>query len=208
MPLYKAEAINLRAINLGEADKLVTLFSRGYGKIRAVAKGARRTKSKFGGRLEIFTYNSLLLASGKNLDIVSQCETIESFYRIREGADRLKTGAYFLKLVDLTTEVGQRNDELFDLLLNSLFLLQKAEDLNQLARSFEVKLTNVEGFFPNLEKLHCSKQIKDAINQLDNGNFETRIERGILKNIENMFKLWISDHIGRDLNKLNIMESF
>jgi len=204
MPLYKAEAINLRTINIGEADKLVTLFSRQYGKIKAVAKGARRTKSKFGGRLEVFTYNQLLLATGKQLDIISQCETIESFYRLREERSKLNTGAYFLRLIDLTTEERQKNEGLFELLLGSLFLLIEGADPDRLARYFEVHLTRIEGIFPDIDKLHCSKEVKMAILDLKNGDLSAEMSPSALKSIENMFKRWISEHAGRDISRLNV----
>ena len=76
MPLYQDEGVVLRTVKLGEADRIVTLLTRDHGKIRAVAKGVRRTKSRFGGRLEPFMRVSLLIAEGRSLDVISQavCE--------------------------------------------------------------------------------------------------------------------------------------
>lgn len=203
MPLYKTDAINIRSFNIGEADKLITLFSREYGKIKAVAKGARRTASKFGGRLEVFSYNKLLLATGKSLDIISQCETIESFYRLREDAGRLRTGLYFIKLVDLTTEERQSNEGLFDLLLNSLMILRGFGDLNRLERYFEVKLVEVEGLFPNLGKMKVNSRLKSAIDGLKANDIDVEYDKEPLKGVENMFRRIIGEHIGRDLNKID-----
>ena len=72
MPLYQDEGVVLRTVKLGEADRIVTLLTRDHGKIRAVAKGVRRTKSRFGGRLEPFMRVSLLIAEGRSLDVISQ----------------------------------------------------------------------------------------------------------------------------------------
>ena len=77
--LYRDEGIVLRTQKLGEADRIVTVLTRRTGKVRAVAKGVRRTKSKFGARLEPFTHVDLQLYTGRNLDIVSQVESIRSY---------------------------------------------------------------------------------------------------------------------------------
>ena len=79
MALYSDEGIVLRTAKLGEADRIITLFTRGHGKVRAVAKGVRRTKSRFGARLEPFMRVSLLLAEGRSLDNVSQAKSIAAY---------------------------------------------------------------------------------------------------------------------------------
>ena len=79
MPLYRDEAIVLRTHKLGEADRILTLLTRQHGRVRAVAKGVRRTSSKFGSRLEPFTHVDLQLAEGRTLDIVTQAETRSPF---------------------------------------------------------------------------------------------------------------------------------
>ena len=79
MPLYQDEGVVLRTAKLGEADRIITLLTRDHGKIRAVAKGVRRTKSRFGGRLEPFMRVSLLIAEGRSLDVISQAESISAY---------------------------------------------------------------------------------------------------------------------------------
>ena len=76
MSLYRDEAIVLRTHKLGEADRIVTLLTRSHGKVRAVGKGVRRTSSRFGSRLEPFMHVDLQLSTGRNLDIVTQAETL------------------------------------------------------------------------------------------------------------------------------------
>ena len=78
MPLYRDEGVVLRTAKLGEADRIITLLTREHGKIRAVAKGVRRTKSRFGARLEPFMRVDLLIAEGRSLDVVSQAESVAS----------------------------------------------------------------------------------------------------------------------------------
>ena len=79
MAVYRDQAIVLRTQKLGEADRIITLFTKEHGRLRAVAKGVRRTKSKFGARLEPTSYVDLQLYSGKTFDIVTQAEGIENF---------------------------------------------------------------------------------------------------------------------------------
>ena len=79
MPTYRDEAVVLRTHKLGEADRIITMLSRGHGKVRAVAKGVRRTSSKFGARLEPFSHVDLQVAEGRTLDVVTQVESLQAF---------------------------------------------------------------------------------------------------------------------------------
>lgn len=204
MSLYNVEAINIKSSNTGEADKIITLFSKGLGKIRAIAKGARRPTSKFGGRLEIFTYNHVQLATARNLDIMSQCETIESFYKLRESKEKLNSGFYLVKLVDIITEDRQRNDEIFDLLLDALFALQSLADPNVLARAFEVKLSKIEGFLPTGEMLERKYRNLPLVAEKLSGDLDDLPKDLTAKDLEisgRVFREIISDHTGRDIRK-------
>ena len=79
MSLYRDEGVVLRTSKLGEADRIITILTRGHGKIRAVAKGVRRTKSRFGARLEPFMRVDVLIAEGRSLDVVSQAEAVAAY---------------------------------------------------------------------------------------------------------------------------------
>jgi DNA repair protein RecO (recombination protein O) len=147
MPAYKTKAISLRARPFAEADKLVTLFTREHGKIRAVARSARRIPSRLGGRVEALTYSDLLIARGRSLDIISQCEVIESFQVLREEAESLRVGLYLLKLVDAGTAEGQHHPELFDLLLKALLTLKQKVSPAKLAFRFERAFLRLEGIY-------------------------------------------------------------
>src|SRR3954447_13870642 len=98
--LYRDEGVVLRSIKLGEADRIVTVFTQGHGKVRAVAKGVRRTQSKFGARLEPATHVALQLYQGRELDTVTQVETIESNRALREGYTLLTHAVPMLEAVD------------------------------------------------------------------------------------------------------------
>src|SRR5689334_11305024 len=120
MPLYKEQGIVLRATKLGEADKIVTILTQGSGKVRAVAKGIRRTQSRFGARLEPFTHVSLLCYQGRNLDTVTQAEILSPFRALRTDLDLIAAGETMLEAADKVAEDHERNVRLFLLLLNGL----------------------------------------------------------------------------------------
>ena len=147
MPAYKTKAISLKTAPFAEADKLVTLFTREHGKIRVVAKSARRVPSRLGGRIETFTYADLLIARGRSLDVISQCEVLESFQPLRDGPETLRVGLYLLKLVNAGTVEGQHHPELFDLLLKALLTLKQKVDPRKLALRFEKAFLRLEGIY-------------------------------------------------------------
>src|SRR5207245_1424019 len=114
--LYRTPAVILKRTDLGEADRIVTFFSRDAGKIRAVAKGVRKTTSRSAGHLEPFTLSDVMFAVGRELDVISQADTLESFRQVREDLV-LTTHAYYLaEVVDLLTEDRMENRAVFDIL--------------------------------------------------------------------------------------------
>jgi DNA repair protein RecO (recombination protein O) len=118
--LYRTEAIVLRRSDFGEADRLLTLYTPEWGKLRVIAKGVRKPTSRKSGHLELFTHSRLLVAKGRNLDIVTQAETLHSFRALRE--DLLRTGwAYYAaELLDRFVEEGIEDRPLFNLFLATL----------------------------------------------------------------------------------------
>ncbi|OGC35050.1 DNA repair protein RecO [candidate division WOR-1 bacterium RIFOXYB2_FULL_48_7] len=147
MPAYKARAISLKTKPFAEADKMVTIFSREYGKLRVLAKSARRVPSRLGGRVETFSYADYFIAKGRSMDIVSQCEILETFQSLREDGSALQTGLYFLKLIDAGTSEGQHNPELFDLLLKALYTLKFKKDPQLVEKRFEIAFMKLEGIY-------------------------------------------------------------
>jgi DNA repair protein RecO (recombination protein O) len=152
VPLYKEQGVVLSRIKLGEADRIVTILTQGSGKIRAVAKGIRRTKSKFGARLEPFNHVSLMLYRGRGaLDTVAQAEIISSFRPLRDDLDLLTAGEAMLESTDKVTEDHERNVRLFMLLLSGLRALElRPADPAAVAESYLLKLLSLSGFHPSL----------------------------------------------------------
>ncbi len=125
--LYKTEAIVLDRRDFGEADRLLTLFTPGLGKVRAIAKGARRTTSRLSGHIELFTHTYLFLASGRNLDIVTQSQLIHSHERLREDLWRAALGLHVVELANHFSEERLENPGLWRALLEALRRLDSVD---------------------------------------------------------------------------------
>lgn len=153
--LQRSEAIILRRRDYGEADRILTLYVRDRGKIGAIAKGARRITSRQGGHIELFAHAELLLARGRNLEVVTQAATVEAFRPIREDLVRTTYAYHLAELLDRMTEEGEPSPATFDLLRASLSALCDAEDPSLVARYFELRLLGLQGYRPQL--FHCSR---------------------------------------------------
>lgn len=152
MPLYKEQGIVLRTHKLGESDRIITILTQGSGKVRAVAKGIRKTKSRFGARLEPFTHASLMMYRGRgSLDTVSQVEIISPHGALRDDLALFAAGETMLEGVDKVAEEHERNVRVFVLLLSGMRALNtKPADPAAVAESFLLKLLSVSGFHPSL----------------------------------------------------------
>jgi DNA repair protein RecO (recombination protein O) len=152
MPPYKEQGIVLRAVKLGEADKIVTVLTSGSGKVRAVAKGIRKTTSRFGARLEPFTQVNLMLYRGRgSLDTITQAEIVASHLHIREDLARFAAAETMVEAVDKVAEEHEKNVRLVLLLLQGLRALDAGPaDPTAVAESFLLKLLSVSGFHPAL----------------------------------------------------------
>jgi DNA repair protein RecO (recombination protein O) len=148
--IYRTEAIVLRQRRLGEADRIVTFFSPQLCKIDAVAKGVRKQTSRKAGHLEPLSWTSLLLATGQNLDIITQSETVESFLPVREDLQRLARGLYVCELVDRSTGERVENYPVFRLLAETLRRLAGSDAIDLAVRFFELHLLEELGYRPRL----------------------------------------------------------
>lgn len=150
MALYRDQGVVLRTIKLGESDRIVTLATEGHGKVRAVAKGVRKTKSRFGGRLEPITHVALLLYEGRQLDTITQAETLDHFRAVREDLDRVGKATAMLEAVDHVVQEREPNLRLYQMLVGALRSLA-ARDTPLLVPAFFLKLLAAEGFAPLLD---------------------------------------------------------
>ena len=150
MTLYRDSALVLRSWRIGESDRVVSMLGENSGKIRAVVKGVRKTKSRFGARLEPLSLVSLLCWKGRDLDVVSQAETIELFRRTREDFDRLSKANVILEATEQVAQDGFSDPELFKLVVRVLRVLE-ADNPAMLLGSFIWKLLASQGYRPQME---------------------------------------------------------
>ncbi|MGM0500989.1 MAG: DNA repair protein RecO [Bacillota bacterium] len=175
MALYDTDAIVLRHYELGEADKIIVLFSRERGKIRVVAKGVRKTKSTLAAGLEPFTHNHILVYQGNSdLGNLSQCDIETSFADLRSDFVKTAYASYAAELVNELTIDNDINKLLFDLLLLTYRLLSTSEKNNLIIRTFELKLLNILGYRPHLD--NCVK----CGAELDSNFYFSAAEGGLL----------------------------
>ena len=173
--ISQTEAVVLRRSDLGEADRIVTLYTPQLGKLRAVAKGIRRPTSRLGGHLELFTHSRVLLAKGRDLDIITQAETIHSFIGLRDDLWRAALACYAAELLDRLTV--ERNPDLavYDLLVATLGRIAGDRNPELALRFYEVQLLGCLGYQPQLHHcVHCGKLLgPDA-------NFFSSADGGVL----------------------------
>jgi len=163
--LYNTEAVVLKKNELGEADNILTLYTPRLGKLRAVAKGVRRPKSKLGGHVELLTHSEMLLVQSQNLDIVTQSQTIESFLPLRDDLWRTSSALYVVELVDRFTAEGEENYPLFRLLVDTLHWLCRARHGELILRCFELRLFAYLGYQPQLQQCGgCHSSLKPVTN--------------------------------------------
>ena len=148
--VYRDHGIVLRTYKLGEADRIVVFVTQGRGKVRAVAKGVRKTRSKFGARLEPMSHVALQLYEGRELDVVTQAESVDQFRAIREDLDRLARASTMLEAVDQLAQEREENPRLYQMLLGALRSLA-AHDSPLVVGAFYWKLLAAEGFGPELD---------------------------------------------------------
>ena len=162
---YQTEAIIIKKIKLGEADRILTLYTPYLGKIRAVAKGVRRPKSKLAGHLELLTHSLVSLARGRNLDTITGSQTINSFLPLKSDLKLTSYGLYATELVDQFTADLIENRPLFQLLLETMHRLCHGGDNELALRYFELHLLNQVGYRPQLQQcVSCRQPLEPTTN--------------------------------------------
>jgi DNA repair protein RecO (recombination protein O) len=198
--VYQTEALIIRRTKLGEADRILTLFTPEYGKLRAIAKGSRRPGSKFGGHVELLTHSLLQLARGHNLDIITQAQTLNSFLPLKEDLKRLASGLYISELVDAFISEDAEDRDLFDFVILTLKELSTAANLDTVLRYFELHLLEKTGYMPQLQKCaSCGAKLYPGTNCFSAGHggvlcvdcgFDEPAARSVSLNALKVLRLW------------------
>jgi DNA repair protein RecO (recombination protein O) len=155
---FRAEGIVIKHKDYGEADRMLTVYTRQKGKVRALGKGVRKVRSRMGGHLEPFTWVSLLLAAGRHWYVVSQAEAKDTYAALREDLEVMGYASYVVELLDKFTYEDEENVNLFRLLSKTLERLNQGEDPLLVVRYYEIRLLELLGFRPELKRCTVSEE--------------------------------------------------
>jgi len=143
---YKTVGLILNQKNFFEADRLLTVFTKDFGRLRLLAKSVRKLTSRKRGHLELFSQVKIVCAKGKNLDLITEAETVNNFPVLRRNLNRVRIAYLLCELVNDLTAENQEHDDVYQLLLNNLLLLDSSSAPQNLIFNFEKSLLELLGF--------------------------------------------------------------
>lgn len=160
---YQTEAFIIKKTKLGEADRILTLYTPELGKIQGFAKGVRRPKSKLSGHLELLTYSQVSLARGKNIDTIIGSQTINGFLPLKSDLGLVSCALYITELINQFTADHVEDKSLFDLLIDTMHRLCNCRSKELLLRYFELHMLKEVGYRPRLDYcVSCQKPLKNS----------------------------------------------
>ena len=161
--VYRVSSLVIRQRDLGEADRIVILYTAERGKLSAVAKGVKRGRSKLAGGLQLFSHAQVQLAAGRSLEVATQVQPIELFYRLREEMSRYAYACYVAELLDNLVDEGRSDGAVFDLLLATFRALDTGADPPTVVHAFELKLLSRLGYGPEVSNcVSCTAAVGTA----------------------------------------------
>jgi len=175
--LYRDKAVVIRAIKLGESDRILTLLTEAHGKVRAVAKGVRKTTSRFGARLEPTTHVAVQLYEGRELDTITQAEALDHFSAVRADLHRWGRATTMLEAAEHIAQEREPNPPLYRMVVGALRSLD-GEDAPLVLAGFLWKLLSLEGYHPQLnECVTCGSREDLVAMDFDGGGVLCRSDR-------------------------------
>jgi len=161
---YKTKGIIIKRRNFGEADRILTIYTRDFGKISAIAKGVRKPLSKLGGYLELFYLNDMVLTEGRNFDIVTGAVVLNDYPKIRENHNKINQAFFISELLNVLIKEEEKSEEIFNLSRKTIEKLDTSS--NKLLLSyFILKLLDELGHSPEISHcVKCRKSLEKGIN--------------------------------------------
>jgi len=180
MPLFKTNAIVIRSINYGESDKIVTFLTKDFGKLKGIAKGARRSRKRFQNALGLFSHLHLIFFDKEEMGLVRAegCDILHSFPRIKEDLKKILYGNYYLELANEMAGEREGNREAFELLLSFLSDLEGMEPREEQLRLFEIRMLSLFGYRPNMGRCNLCKKDWEDLQEIPGVYFS--LEKGAL----------------------------
>ncbi|MDE2028739.1 MAG: DNA repair protein RecO [Candidatus Omnitrophica bacterium] len=163
--IVKTEGIVLKSFDFRETSRIVTFFTRDYGKVKGVLKGIRKDPRKFASSVDRFSLNDIVYYQYRNSDIhlVSQCDMKDFFAGFRQDLDRMTAASYASELIDTLMPAEEKNDEIYNLVRAFLKTLQTTQDVGKLVHTFQIKILSLSGFKPHLETcVSCNNEVVQA----------------------------------------------
>ena len=159
---HKTTAIILNSLDYGESDRIVTFYTGEFGKLKGIAKGARRSKKRFPNALEPFSLLHVIFSKRERdtLVLIENCDIINHHSGIRENLDKTLVSSYLLELTDKFTQEGKKDMALFQLLKNFLHMIDTGIYSEELIRFFEIRLLKLSGYEPIFDRcMLCNKPV-------------------------------------------------
>jgi DNA repair protein RecO (recombination protein O) len=210
MAIQKTEAILLRKKDLRETSLALTFFTRNFGKIQGVLKGARGARARSDTNPLYFSLDQIVFYENKKRDffIISQCETQRIFFSILKDWDRASVAYYILELTDVFTETGVKSEEIFKCLLSSLVALDSKKETSSVARFFEVKFLMALGLWPGAETFSLTKGAMSTLGHFEKDELEVaskiKLDSQVGIEIKKVTQKIILDNIDRPLKTTKI----
>ena len=179
MRTYSDEGIVLARRNFGEADRILSIYTKNHGRISVIAKGIRKLTSRKRGHLEIFSYIRFQAVEGHGIGILTEVETINSFESFKKDLKKVSLAYFFCEVIGKITHEHERNDGIFELILNYLEKLQFEDRLKSLRMNFILDLLVIAGFWPKGKiLLNPDEKLEEVIERSINS---IRVGRKVLK---------------------------
>ena len=211
MSIQTQDAVLLRKRDFRETSLILSFFTRDFGKVQGLLKGARGSRARSTVNPLFFSLNQIVYYEKKKSDlfIISQCETQETFLNILNEWDRASTAYYILELVDVFTEPGAGSEEIFNDLLNSLIYLNAGKGPASITRLFEVKFLISLGLWPGQESLKLTKAASSSLARFEKDTWQTsskiKLTREVSDEIKDITAKIIHDNLDRPLKTLKIL---
>jgi len=162
LPVQTTKAIVIKSQSLGEVDKIISFYTLNFGKVRAVARGIKRPKSRYGGSLELLNYGDLVFffRPHKDLQIINSFDILDSFNILKDDLTKTAYAFYIVELMDAMGVEGKVNDIAFQLTLRALSTMESITHPELLIHAYELQLMSLMGFRPQLQKcVGCSNDV-------------------------------------------------
>lgn len=162
---YTSEGIVLARINYSEADRILAIFSKDFGKLVLIAKGVRKPISKKRGSIEIFSRLRFSAARGKNFDILTETEIIDTYKSVRSDLKKVSLAYYYIELINKLTREDEENLILYNFLVDSLEKLKSDKSLKSMKREYIYTILTILGYWPKGKKLIDSESYVEEITE-------------------------------------------